>query len=174
MSDPTKLDEAIANLNVVYEAKFVPKSQSRNSDKEEPSLNWQLTLRNVRATLMTDYMQGIAHVPGYNGAEHSKHFVDRILQATVTGKYYLKPAEHSSWMKPLPKPELRDVLHSLVLDAYVLESSGFEDWARNLGYDTDSRKAEAIYKECIEQSLKLKALIGQENLDKLRELYQDY
>lgn len=176
MSDYTELDAAIANLHLDYTARFVPKSQSRNKDKEEPSLNWKITLRRVDAgagtTLETDYMQGIGHVPGYSQGDTSKHHTDRIAQAAVTGKYYTRKV--GGFMKDLPEPTLRDVLHSLVCDSDVLESSGFEEWASYFDYDTDSRKAEAIYKACIEIALKLKALVGQENLDKLRDLYQGY
>lgn len=42
-----------------------------------------------------------------------------------------------------------EVLDSLVSDAMAyLEAMDFEDFARNFGYDTDSRKAEAIYRTC--------------------------
>lgn len=176
MADYTELDAAIANLNLVYDAQFVPKNQSRNKDQEDPSLNWRITLKRVDAgagmTFTTDYMQGIAHVPGYSQFDRSKFHTDRIAQAAVTGKYHATKV--GFFMKPLPAPELRDILYSLVSDSDVLETSGFEEWASNLGYNTDSRKAEATYRECVEQALRFKALVGQPNLDKLRDLFQGY
>lgn len=53
------------------------------------------------------------------------------------------------------KPALDDVLYSLVMDARACEMS-FYDLCSELGYDTDSRKALAIYEQC------------QTNTDKLR------
>ncbi len=72
------------------------------------------------------------------------------------------------------QPKLTDVVHSLVMDASVLDSGGFEDWAADLGYDTDSRKAESIYRECLEIALKLRAGLGESVLSELREAAQDY
>lgn len=169
------LDAEIERLEFDYHAEFVPKNISRNRDQQEPSINWKITLRRRAApgvVFMTDYMQGIGHVPGYLQSDRSKYHTDRIAQAAVTGKYYSKKV--GGFTKDLPKPELRDILYSCVLDSSVLDSAGFEDWAGEFGYDTDSRKAEALYRDCIELALRFKALVGQENLDKLRELFQGY
>lgn len=52
-------------------------------------------------------------------------------------------------------PTAYDVLCSLVMDACSIEDSrGFEDWASNLGYDPDSRKAEKIYQQCEQEARK--------------------
>src|ERR1044071_4442604 len=88
--DYTALDAAIANLNLEYICRFVPKRESRNKDQEEPSLNWAITLRYGGAVssreLTTDCMQGIAHVPGYNQArtDYDKRM---LANAASTGKY---------------------------------------------------------------------------------------
>jgi hypothetical protein len=71
-------------------------------------------------------------------------------------------------------PETLDVLAALVMDASVLDCDDFEDWASDLGYDTDSRTAEAIYRECLAIALKLRNGIGDGNLEALRELFADY
>ena len=44
-------------------------------------------------------------------------------------------------------PDLENVLTCLASDARDADEE-FEDWSGNLGYDTDSRKAEATWKEC--------------------------
>ena len=72
------------------------------------------------------------------------------------------------------KPELRDVLYSLSMDASVLDSSCFEEWANELGYEADSRKAEGIYKACLDIALKLRNALGEAGLEKLRTACQDY
>lgn len=58
------------------------------------------------------------------------------------------------------QPTLADVLDCLASDSASVENSSFEDWARALGYDTDSRKAEKTYRICQEQSDQLRSLLG--------------
>ena len=60
--------------------------------------------------------------------------------------------------KPTP-PTPADVLSSLLMDVSGLDE-GFEDWASSLGYDADSRKADGIYRACLETLPKLHALLG--------------
>jgi hypothetical protein len=59
------------------------------------------------------------------------------------------------------EPTVEDVLSSLCLDASGLENAGdFEDWARDYGYDPDSRKAESIYRAVQIEARKLRKLLG--------------
>ncbi len=62
------------------------------------------------------------------------------------------------------EPSAADVLESLLSDAAtvnVLRDGGdFEEWAADLGYDTDSRKAEAIFKQVQAQTERLERLLG--------------
>lgn len=69
----------------------------------------------------------------------------------------LKYSQGSGWNgKP---PILSDVLECLASDAATIENSnGFEDWASDLGFDTDSRKAETSYKQCQKQTDDLRRL----------------
>lgn len=61
------------------------------------------------------------------------------------------------------EPALADVLNSLALDASGYENAqGFEDWANEYGYDTDSRKAERTYKVCQRQSERLREFLGED------------
>lgn len=64
------------------------------------------------------------------------------------------------------KPTLADVLDCLV-SGYVTPHTRFEDWARDLGYDEDSRKAEKIFKACMEQSDALLMLLGEKGMIEL-------
>lgn len=68
-------------------------------------------------------------------------------------------------------PSLCDVLYSLSMDAEVLNAASFEYWAQELGYDTDSRKAEATYRLCLSIALAMNQFI---DLDELREVVSDY
>jgi len=64
----------------------------------------------------------------------------------------------SAWIKG---PSSADVLASLVMDASGIDNStSFEAWATEYGYDPDSRKAEAIYKECLKLAPKVREFLG--------------
>lgn len=57
-------------------------------------------------------------------------------------------------------PKVYDVLDCLALDSASVEDSNFENFARDLGFDEDSRKAEKTYKTCKRQSVKLRKFLG--------------
>ena len=71
-------------------------------------------------------------------------------------------------------PDPLDVLYSIVSDSDVLNYSTFEDWAENLGYDPDSRRAESTYRECLKHAIALRVAIGSDGLDRLQAAFQDY
>lgn len=56
-------------------------------------------------------------------------------------------------------PDRETVLDSLCSDAAGADQT-FEDWASDYGYDTDSRKAEAVYRAVVAQTKKLRAFLG--------------
>lgn len=59
------------------------------------------------------------------------------------------------------EPPLYTVLDCLACDAAGIDNAfGFADWADDYGYDTDSRKAERIYKACVKSAEKLRAFCG--------------
>ncbi len=60
------------------------------------------------------------------------------------------------------KPELTEVLSCLASDASSVESDDFEDWCSEMGYDTDSRKAERTYKACKAEAVKLEDFLGRD------------
>lgn len=69
------------------------------------------------------------------------------------------------------KPKLADVLECIALDVSGFEnSSNFEDWCSEYGYDTDSRKAERIYRSVSEQRDRLCLLLNAGAVEEL--LYQ--
>lgn len=56
-------------------------------------------------------------------------------------------------------PTVETVLECLSSDSSMLDY-GFEEWADNLGWDSDSRKAEKTYKLCQRQAKKLENMLG--------------
>lgn len=73
------------------------------------------------------------------------------------------------------EPSDESVFHSLLTDSSDIESGyEFEEWCDNLGFDSDSRTAERIYKACEEILLNLKILFSDSELSDLREIFEDY
>lgn len=73
---------------------------------------------------------------------------------------------------PDERPEV--ILNCLISDAWGYEqANGFEDWAGEFGYDTDSRRAEALYR-AVEKSANdfLDFLGGKPELEKLALHYE--
>jgi hypothetical protein len=190
MANP-ELKTFVDSLNLEYKAVFVPQSASRNSGEKNPSLNWRISIRSQRGagtTISTDYMQGIGHVPNYI---HRYGAVSLLTDEAIKAQHAaaelgtyprVKRTPPNHWeisstfgeqRKPLPPPDILDVLHCLVSDSDAADYT-FDDWCSSYGYDTDSRKAEATYSACRDIGRQLERMLGRENLAKLRELFQDY
>lgn len=153
-------------LGITMGSKFVPWKQSRRANEKDPSLNWTVTLlKNGKAFITTDYSAGMGHCPSYRQlVRPTIEYMDVITRECQTGQHKLKRIN----------PEFADVLSSLVSGSDALNHPTYESWASDLGYDTDSRKGEAIYRACLEIALKLRSAIGEDGLTKLREACQDY
>lgn len=167
----------IAELGLTMECRFVPFSQSRSKGEKHPSLNWIVTIkRNGRDVVTTDYMQGIGHCPAYKASVAELGNRNCIMRDEAI-RLECENGKVTRGNLPTSKtilPTIEDVLHSLVSDSDALDYSNYEDWADSLGYDSDSRKGEAIYRACLEIALKLRNGLGEANLPRLREAYQDY
>ena len=57
------------------------------------------------------------------------------------------------------EPREEDILNCFISDNTDFYD-GFEDWAANMGFDEDSRKAERTYNACVRQTEKAKRLLG--------------
>ena len=68
-----------------------------------------------------------------------------------------------SWQR---EPDLEDILGTLLTDAAYYDYS-FYDFAREMGYDLDSRKAEKIYKEIQKQTEKLNRIFSEEEQEEM-------
>lgn len=183
MTEYKKLDSYISRLDLEYSAVFVPFSKSRSAKEiktlSDYSINWKVTIKSPSGSIETDYMQGIGHLPA-----RMYHPISRPTQEDyATVKYACENGRKCSYSwglysifgykESLTMPKLRDVLYCLLLDAEAIEYD-FQDWCDNCGYDEDSRKAESMYQECLQLGLKLRKVLGEKHINKLRELYQDY
>jgi hypothetical protein len=169
--------------------------------KTRYSLNWEITLkRGDREILRTDYSAGLAHVPGYQqptwrdddrccicwGKRYTKTQINRLkcelaCESGVVMQYFpgSMVGQFSGEIRPASPqkridPDVLDVIYSLISDSSVIDHRGFEDWASEFGYDSDSRSAEKIYQSCLQSALALRAAIGEEGLQKLSEAFQDF
>lgn len=163
-------------------------------NRGRPDINGPGPGPTTQVVLTTDYSAGDGHTPsGKRRKPFGVSKSDRDLEHMIAWECeHGRPAggarfNHSGgpdgrgawegYAKPGGKPllpDFADVLSSLVMDSDVLEVGGFEEWARDLGYDTDSRKAEETYRACLEIALKLRAAIGDAGLQALRDAAQDY
>lgn len=178
--DKEQIRSLIQNLNIVTETTFVPFSRSRNKDSKNLSLNYKITLSNTlqcngKCILVIDYSMGVGHIPNYSHREDSVDYLNAVKATCESGKNYVagyKNALHGSY-KPIV-PDLGDIWSCLTGDTDVLNYSSFEDWADSFDYDTDSRKAEKLYQECLKHALALNSALGYKTMEKLQEAFQDY
>lgn len=189
---PGDIQATVDRLGMSVKSEFVPFSQSSNKNEKHKSLNWRVTLqKGGRDIITTDYSAGTAHCPAHKLSLRAAGGRDSIMRdGMITWEcengFAARAFDHANnpqgytvrELNPKSRspiaPNALDVIHSLVMDSDVLESSGFEDWASNFGYDTDSRSAETIYRACLEIALKLRNGLGEKALAELREAFQDY
>jgi len=101
-----------------------------------------------------------------DGARHWRFTLTRGVGPFLTGHFSQGPA-HTT------QPDLCDVLSSLLMDTSGLDQP-FEDWAEDLGYDPDSRKAERIYTACKAALAALESTFTAQELEDLRTMFEDY
>lgn len=108
---------------------------------------------------------GIGYCPSYRQREElrrSRDYDEAIRTEVFTGR-------NAKTNKPIPVDPV-DVFRCVLSDADALDYGSFEEWASNYGFDTDSRKAEAMYRACVDTGLALRARLGDGLLQELREL----
>ena len=167
----------------------VEKATTKES-KDWPHIAYQVTLSHKgREVWSGPYRLGVGHVKyPKKGAFAKIHMTERessvlkTLQESPNAVW--KDASsyeiHASLAAKLAKaqqvtPKLADVLHSLLSDGSPhFDSCSFEEWASEYGYDTDSRKAESIYRECLETGRKLARAFSPSDLEALRQAAQEY
>lgn len=166
----------LSAMGLSMEATFIPWSQSRNREEPQKSLNWLVTLkREGHRCITTDYMQGIGYIPGFPVQAKMTIFLDELLSRTCeAGTVYNYKTGKAASPRKLPPPDITDVVYCLLLDSDVLNYVTFEEWAFDFGYNPDSREAEKIYQACLKIALQMKQMFSCQELEALRELFQDY
>lgn len=183
--DPLADDRAfiLERMGVGLVATFVPFSQSRSKGESRPSLNWRVALQyRGRGVIETDYTQGCGYAPAhknpitFGSGKRDQWATDRAIASECeTGRrtVNVNGAGHATPGKArIPPPDVVDVLCSLLWEARVLDCLDFADWCAELGMDTDSIKARAMYDACIAAALKLRGAFGEKTLSELHELFE--
>lgn len=121
--------------------------------------NYKCILSGNNSSYEFYYSKGIGHGKRINAIKGNSIWANNERKA-------VRKADHID-----NKPTLSEVLDSLAMDASdFLYGIDFEEWAENLGYDMDSRKAEKIYKACQNNFNGLLRVLG---MDALCELIED-
>lgn len=106
--------------------------------------HWKVTL--VRGVLK----EGFDTWHGYKGKLGACQYTKRKLTVYFSMGYGHHGAE----------PKAAEVLSCLADDASGSDDHSFEDWCSEYGYDTDSRKAERIWKACQHSAKRLRSFLG--------------
>jgi hypothetical protein len=145
------LDTLIKDYDIKIHADYIPME-----GHEEPRLKWKCRLYRLNETVLeVEYTAGMAHAPSYPSACAVDECRTGVRADSKKANVYIKP-------------DARDVVRSVMLDSSALDYGCFEDWARDYGYDTDSRAAEAIYRLCLQRAVMLRASLGKEKFDALQ------
>ena len=176
MSTETKaaIDVLLARHGVTMTATFVPQSASRHSQEKTRTLNWRVAFTRASngASFAIDYSQGVGHIPPIVGNSYPLEMRAREHEASEKGRYQVR-ANSSFATKQLPAPSATSLLYCIVLDSDVQDCT-FEDWCSNLGFDPDSRKAEAIYGACRAQTRDAQRVLGRELMEEAAKLLEGY
>lgn len=151
-------------------------------DYKSPSKQRVTVTRNGQE-YSTTYMMGAAHRvwsrsvsgdwPAHDSRGFNRPFKEGERVPSGIGSVTLWTEERLLKYTRPSNPELADMVYSLVSDSNCVRyGQSFEDFADELGYDKDSRTAEAAYRACQEEWHALVRLGA--DLDKLDELFQDY
>lgn len=185
MTPQENFDKFIADNKISMTYKFVPFSISRNAEEEDKTLNWKVTIKSPQGQMTVDYQKGVGHLPypstymgNLNGYQKKviNEAIESAVETGVARKISIKGSDVNVGIgnAPFPNPTLQEVLQSLTLDSDVKNHLSFESWARDYGYDPDSRKSEKVYKACQKVAEGLaKVLNGVDKIDTVRELIDE-
>lgn len=176
--------EAIAKYCLTIESTFIPHSISRHKDSKTPTLNWRVKILSKGIDLWTiDYSAGSGHIPFYRASASKAYNAGYIAWVCEEGR----AANNAEEVDRIGKrngiskknsspvlPVVESVICSVLQDADAISFKSFEDWAANMGFDTDSREGEKAYRTCLETGLNLHAQLGDTALRELKEAFQDY
>ena len=100
------------------------------------------------------------------------HNTDSHKHAVIECFEYFTGLGHRKNNKPA-RPHITGVIYSILIDSKAYNMC-FEQWVDEFGYDTDSRKAEKLYQQCIQNAQKVYSVFSSKQIEELETLIQDY
>lgn len=182
MTPQEQFEQFIEDHKLTMTHKFVPFSLSRNAEEKDKTLNWKVTLKSPQGQFTFDYQKGVGHLPypstymsNLNGYQKRvvQEAIETAAETGVARKLAVKGKDVTFGLgnATFPNPTIREVLESLSLDSEVKNYLSFESWAKEYGYDQDSRQAEKVYKACQKSAENLSKILGGSNkIDTIREI----
>lgn len=166
------LKEFIEKHNITITSERVPLNPNMPADpKDAKAVKWEKEAAHFYCTLGYP-VQPLSYFQGVPRLHTTRHFF-----SMGSGHARLKNPKQDihHWtnqgVKVFPNPTAEQVLDCLITDASCWESNRtFEDFCAELGYDTDSRKAERVYQacgECYKQLLEWLRPLGRDVLHEL-------
>lgn len=128
---------------------------------------WRVTIGTGKAQFATDYYTGIGHRKPRKGAPPKPKSHHPLGHKSLAQK-----AWEEKYLQPVT-PKKAGVLHSLVLGSEA-EDMSFSDWCTNYEFSDDSFKAHSIYMACCKIAKDLRQVFTRAEVEKMRELLQDY
>lgn len=144
---------------------------SAMNEGERPMLKWEASFWRTNKTqasaISFDYFTG----SGCGPKPTQKQFYDAVASfpgfpksSDVECRAALVAATKANW-----KPDAIEILWAIARDGDTMEMT-FEDWANELGYDVDSRKAEKVYRACQDNALRLRKILSAEQVKEVASL----
>ena len=168
----THIKSYLDDIGIKYSTIYIGVSKM-NGNNDNPMDKWKVTLGNPSF----DFYTGL----GLRNPVDSKirrmarfdfpHMTEKDkINDTHTYRQYKSKCEALRTPNP---PSAASVLYGLILDSDVLEYD-FTDWCDILGYDDDSINAKTTYWMCIENAHKLRKVLSRSNMEKIKELLENY
>lgn len=146
------------------------------SKDESPMCAWIVTFTNAKTGRSEnfDYFTGYGCGPDWSEQWLSRNYqevanVPKHKRYSIADKALLCRISHAHNFKAKWKPDAIEILNAIARDGDALECT-FEDWAADYGYDSDSRKAESIYRACQENALRLKKILSTDKIETIKSL----
>lgn len=106
--------------------------------------------------------------PLMDHAQDMDHWKCRLVRRATDRRHSLTIVFSMGYGHRGKAPKVADVLECLSSDAStVINAGSFEDWASELGYDSDSRKAQRTFDQTDRQTTKLRRFLGESIFEQL-------
>ena len=124
---------------------------------------WSATFQRGKAHVSFDYFTGLGLRKSSKPTPEHVSRRPNTLDAIKWKAAFLLPVN----------PKVLDILYSLHSDSEAA-SQTFTEWCENYGYDTDSRKALALYDECLRQYGKFSEVFTLREREEMVKFFEDY